>query len=216
MRSDAVSRMLVIAPTAPMRTRLETLAPEGSARVVASVGFSRGAWRRELHAARPDVLLVEGDAIELGPVLRELARTRHPPATVLLTDDPRGAWGGARRAGVRAVLPRTATAPEVNAAIEAAATGLIVLHPDVLARPRSDQDAAMPALRGVAPSALTAREMEILGMMAEGLGNKLIAARLGISKHTAKFHVAAILTKLQAGSRTEAVTLAIRNGLILV
>jgi len=61
---------------------------------------------------------------------------------------------------------------------------------------------------------LTARETEVLQLMARGLPNKIIAARLGISLHTAKFHVAAILAKLNASSRTEAVTLGARRGLV--
>ena len=51
-------------------------------------------------------------------------------------------------------------------------------------------------------------------MMAEGLGNKEIAARLAISEHTVKFHISSILAKLGAGTRTEAVTIGIRRGLI--
>ena len=53
-------------------------------------------------------------------------------------------------------------------------------------------------------------------MLAEGLGNKIIAARLGISSHTAKYHVASILAKLGAGSRTEAVTIGMRRGLVTI
>jgi two-component system, NarL family, response regulator YdfI len=216
MGSDAGTRILVVAPTAAMRVRLESLGTSSSARVVASISFSRGAWRRQLQEARPDLVLMEVEAVELESVLRALARGRYPPPTVMLTDEPRRAWGPARRAGVRAVLPRTATAAEVTAALEAAAAGLVVLHPAVLDRRHGDPDAALPALRGEATSALTAREIEILGMMAEGIGNKTIAARLGISDHTVKFHIAAIFMKLKAGSRTEAVTLGIRRGLILV
>ncbi len=61
---------------------------------------------------------------------------------------------------------------------------------------------------------LTRRELEVLGMLANGLGNKEVAGQLGISDHTAKFHVAQILAKLGAGSRTEAVMIAIRRGII--
>jgi DNA-binding NarL/FixJ family response regulator len=99
------------------------------------------------------------------------------------------------------------------------AAGLVVLHPEALAdalagRPRRE---ALPA-RAVADPAqpLTAREIEVLGMLAEGLGNKTIAVRLGISTHTAKFHVASILAKLGAGSRTEAVTVGMRRGLVVI
>jgi len=66
------------------------------------------------------------------------------------------------------------------------------------------------------PRELTAREIEVLAMLAEGLGNKIIAARLGISSHTAKYHVASILAKLGAGSRTEAVTIGMRRGLVTI
>ena len=62
--------------------------------------------------------------------------------------------------------------------------------------------------------ALTPREIEVLGLLADGASNKLIAHKLGISDHTVKFHVTSILSKLNAGTRTEAVTLGIRMGLV--
>ena len=67
-----------------------------------------------------------------------------------------------------------------------------------------------------APQALTPREIEVLTMLAEGLGNKAIARRLNISEHTVKFHVGSIFSKLNASSRTEAVTLGARQGLIML
>jgi DNA-binding NarL/FixJ family response regulator len=67
-----------------------------------------------------------------------------------------------------------------------------------------------------ASEALTPREIEVLAMMAEGLANKTIAYRLNISEHTVKFHVGSIFGKLGAQSRTEAVTLGIRQGLIML
>lgn len=63
---------------------------------------------------------------------------------------------------------------------------------------------------------LTRREREVIQMLAGGLGNKEIASRLAISEHTVKFHVASILDKLGAGSRTEAVSLGIRRGIVLL
>jgi DNA-binding NarL/FixJ family response regulator len=66
------------------------------------------------------------------------------------------------------------------------------------------------------PGPLTAREIEVLRMLADGAANKIIAWQLKISEHTVKFHVAQILAKLNAGTRTEAVTIGIRKGLILV
>ena len=98
-------------------------------------------------------------------------------------------------ASLRGVLPRDAGTGEILAAIEAVAAGLVALHPEALdalrrrGPARAASDPAQP---------LTARELEVLGMLAEGLGNKAIAARLAISSHTAKFHVAAIMGKLGA------------------
>ena len=74
--------------------------------------------------------------------------------------------------------------------------------------------APQPVAQSAAP--LTARELEVLRMLAEGAANKTVAWKLSISEHTVKFHVAQILSKLNAGTRTEAVTLGIRKGLILL
>jgi DNA-binding NarL/FixJ family response regulator len=70
--------------------------------------------------------------------------------------------------------------------------------------------------RSPAPESLTPREIEVLGLLVEGLSNKMIAARLGISDQTVKFHVAAICGKLGAANRTDAVRHAIRRGLVTV
>ena len=67
-----------------------------------------------------------------------------------------------------------------------------------------------------AGEALTPRELEVFAMLAEGAGNKAIAWKLGISEHTVKFHVASIMSKLSATSRTEAVAIGIRRGLIML
>ena len=125
-----------------------------------------------------------------------------------------GAWSGdARHQGVRAVLPSDASAAEILAAIEAAAAGLAVIDPRDLEALLS---AAAPQPVAESATPLTARELEVLRMLAEGVANKTIAWKLSISEHTVKFHVAQILAKLNAGTRTEAVTVGIRKGLILL
>jgi DNA-binding NarL/FixJ family response regulator len=130
---------------------------------------------------------------------------------IALSGDPAGLWVPAtRRLGLRAVLPLRATAQELAGAVCAVDAGLLVLHPDVLA----PSMAGDPAVASGTP--LTSREREILELMADGAHNRSIAARLAISRHTVKFHVASILTKLGARSRTEAVALALRSGLLAV
>lgn len=113
----------------------------------------------------------------------------------------------------RAWLPLNATAAELSAAISAAAQDLTVLTARQSARwlPGRTGDGERPT-RSIEP--LTNREMQVLRMLANGLGNKEIAHQLGISEHTAKFHVAQILGKLGASSRAEAVMLGIRQGLL--
>jgi DNA-binding NarL/FixJ family response regulator len=92
---------------------------------------------------------------------------------------------------------------------------MAVIHPQDLDSLLAST-APAPARADTESSALTARELEVLRMMAEGAANKIIAWKLGISEHTVKFHVAAILARLGASSRTEAVTTAIRKGLVLL
>jgi DNA-binding NarL/FixJ family response regulator len=138
---------------------------------------------------------------------------------VLLGDNPARWLGEALPPGVRAVMPRNVTPAEIIGAIEAVAAGLYVFHPSdldsvPLLRPREGEIA--PELAEPFVERLTAREIEVLQLLSEGLGNKEIAARLNISEHTAKFHVASIMGKLGATTRTEAVTLGIRHGLVMI
>jgi NarL family two-component system response regulator YdfI len=115
-------------------------------------------------------------------------------------------------------LRRDATPEEIAAALTAVAGGLItldrrfaplLLQPTIPLAPAPEQ-----FTRPEEP--LTARELEVLQLLAEGLPNKIIATRLHITEHTAKFHVSSILMKLGAASRTEAVTTAARRGLLML
>jgi len=122
---------------------------------------------------------------------------------VLLTADDAARWP--RNAQVSARLTPPVDFVKLRIAVEAAAHGLSVFEAAARFGPADDG----------APD-LTAREIEVLHLLAEGASNKVIARALGISAHTAKFHVASILEKFDAASRTEAVTSAIRLGLLLV
>jgi DNA-binding NarL/FixJ family response regulator len=113
-------------------------------------------------------------------------------------------------AGARGVLWRDVDGERLLAAVQAALAGATVLDEGM---------AALVLERKAGQSGgveLTPREAEVLALMAEGLSNKLIAVRLGISDHTAKFHVNAVLDKLGAETRTEAVVRAARQGLLML
>ena len=158
--------------------------------------------RIEVVSTEPDVVLAAG-------VRAGLAASFHAPIVALSAEAPSAESYGY---SVRAHLPPDSTASEILAAVNAVGQGLVVLTQAQAerlfpVRPRRND---LPRL----VESLTPREIEVLRLMADGLVNKEIADRLGISEHTAKFHVASILGKLQASSRTDAVAQGMRRGLI--
>jgi DNA-binding NarL/FixJ family response regulator len=152
------------------------------------------------------------------PALDALGAQRYtdqPRAAVILTDDTALPLLLAR-AGLRgwACLPRDADAEQLDLAVRSAEAGLVLLDLPLAVTSLSPVTAlAAPAVQS---EPLTPRELQVLNLVAQGLPNKGIARRLGISENTAKFHVASLCGKLGASSRTEAVTIAARRGLILL
>ena len=204
-RERSQGPIVVVADSALAAARVEALVRDAvSARVVIA-NLATVAAEDDggivILAMSPDAVLRALDA---------LSAARRGPSVIVLASEPREVWTAhARRAGVAAVLGQDASAEELAAAITATRAGLIALHPDAVeARPRAAAQA-----RG-APATLTSRELDVLEMMAEGMSNRAIAARLKISRYTVKFHVASLLGKLGVGSRTEAVTAGVRQGLI--
>jgi two-component system, NarL family, response regulator YdfI len=200
-----LTRLLIAATSPVVRAGLEALATSNPSLELA------GAFPdlASVEALRPDVVLAALSPADLAP-----AANGRAPSYVLLTGEAQPAWTAeALRLGVRALLPRDASAAEILAAVDAAAAGLAVVAPGDL-EPllhAGPQPQAAPET-----SVVTPREMEVLRLMAEGAANKTIAWKLDISEHTVKFHVASIFAKLNAGTRTEAVTQGVRRGLILL
>jgi len=204
----------------------------------AVVGTSApGSARQPSDAQRvPDVLLADLDGVDDAAVVESLVRAIAPErgVVVLLGDvaPTRGLRTGdmsrritgmvrdAEAAGLAfSALRRDAPVEEIVAGVTAVYGGLVALDRrlagELLAvRERLPLPAAETA--AVSGEPLTARELEVLQLMAQGLPNKTIALRLHISEHTAKFHVSSILMKLGAASRTEAVTIAARQGLLIL
>jgi DNA-binding NarL/FixJ family response regulator len=114
-----------------------------------------------------------------------------------------------------AYLSADVDAGALAAAVKAVAAGLTVLDPELISSTGFHLHSHVPPV-AAAGEALTTREREVLELVAAGLPNKAIARELGISEHTAKFHVGSLLAKFGAGSRTEAVTIATRRGLLAV
>jgi DNA-binding NarL/FixJ family response regulator len=204
-----VTRVFLIAASGRERERLAELLEDAGAEVVGSAASTESVTEELVESA--DVVMVEMNDEPLEEILeafQEFARDWH--VVLLTTRQGSPAWANqAIRAGVRAILPRHSNMVAVRAALEAVEQDLIVYAAGDDRLQRSDSD----VVDLVEP--LTGREREVLEMLAQGRGNKDIAGRLKISEHTVKFHVASILGKLGAGTRTEAVSIALRRGLIL-
>ena len=216
-------RTLVAAASPVVRAGLEALLT-GSASVTVVGTSSNESLADDIESYEPHVVLLAADASDrAAPNVASLASLSpdaeaRAPAIVLLVPNPTIAWtADALRAGARGVLPRDASGDEIIAALEAAVAGLATLPAELAVELASGTRTAVAArVRGGPTQPLTRREIEVLGMLAEGLANKNIAARLHISEHTVKTHVASILTKLDAFSRAEAVAIGARQGLILL
>jgi NarL family two-component system response regulator YdfI len=212
-----VIRVFIVAASPLIRGGLQSMLADSRFDIVGSAA-NLESFSGQLVDVEPDVVLVEAAADAHEELLNALedAELAQEYPVIVLSEQLKAAWlSKALRAGVRAVLPRDATPEQLRAALEAAAEGLVVVHP-------SELDTVLSATAG--PSAplddllepLTRREREVLQMISAGLGNKEIAGRLSISEHTVKFHVASILGKLGASTRTEAVSIGIRHGLVLL
>jgi len=212
-----VIRVFLIAALPLARAALQNRFKAQSVKIVGSA-TSIDALGGDLSDSQADVLLVDASGESPEAIIESLAYSElaaEIPVVVLTEATAPAVSAQALQAGIRALLPSEVPTDQLTAALQAAAAGLVVLHPtEIPAAFPTSASASQPLAELSEP--LTRREREVLQMLAAGLANKEIAARLHISDHTAKFHVAAILGKLGAATRTEAVALGIRRGLVLL
>lgn len=190
-------RIAIIADTLNRARHLATLLADDERLDIVDVRAANG----RTIGAPVDIVI----AVALSPAAVSQYR-----APLVLISDARPEFGR----NIRASLPLSASPSEVSAAIEAAANDLTVFTQEQVLRwiPSNHHTVELET----SAEELTPRELQVLRMMADGGGNREIATALGISEHTVKFHVAQILAKLDASSRTEAVSLGIRRGLIAI
>lgn len=215
MRRPAPLRVLVIARQPVTRAGLRALFTDrDDIHIVGQIGTVEGA-EDLAHEVGVETILAAtspSNPSEAATLLDFANRVGLP--LVLLIDTPLpGAPRTLLGTGGRGLLLPDATAEEVGAALTAVSQGLVVLAP-VFSTTFAPTTAALPDDALVAAESLSEREREVLRLLALGLPNKTIATRLSISEHTVKFHVGSILAKLNATSRTEAVTRAVRLGLL--
>ncbi len=209
-------RLLVLADDPLARAGLAALLGQQAGCQVVGQAAADADLAAEVEAARPDAVIWDLGWAPAAALERLAGQSvALPPVLVLLPDS--AAAGSALRAwqaGAAGLLHRNAAAAAMVAGAASIAAGQIVLDRDLaddLLLPPAPAPAAAPLVEP-----LTGRETQVLQLLAEGLTNRAIAQQLAISEHTVKFHVNAILGKLDAQSRADAVMRATRLGLILL
>ncbi len=207
--AEAPIRLLLVIDDRDARSRLSAQLAEHPDCVVLGALDADDDLPAAAATARPDALIWDlGDDPDASLAALAEAHDLRLPVVAIVQDERDGLR--ALAGGARGLLPRAVDAERLVIAARTAIAGLLALDPSVagLAEAPGHPEADV----GVEP--LTRREREVLQLMAEGLANKRIAERLGVTEHTAKFHVHTILGKLGTQSRTEAVVRAARLGLV--
>ncbi|MEA5502652.1 response regulator transcription factor [Halotia wernerae UHCC 0503] len=202
-------RVMVVATSPVVRAGLSAVVMSNPRLTVVGNAFDFDLIPKEVEQLQPDVVLLD---FSRNPQSGWDKLLLIPEEMLIIVEEIDSIdLETALRSGVRGILPSTSTELEIVAAVEAIAFGLVVLHPDFLdLLPMREKVVKNPV------QTLTPREIEVLGMLGFGLGNKAIAQRLHISEHTVKFHVSSIFQKLAVSTRTEAVTVGVRLGLIML
>ncbi len=213
-------RVAIVAPTLTVRIGLRTLLGSDERLEIVGEGVSledaASFGKHDTLSAEADVVILAGLSLSAQDLDDLASEALSHPAVLLIGDAPDEArklvelplraWG---------ILSPDVQPDELVASVHALAEGLVVATPAVLKkmiRPAATQTFNLEPL----VDTLTARETEVLQLMGVGYANKQIAAALGISEHTVKFHISSVFNKLDVSSRIEAVRVGIQRGLVVL
>ncbi|MDZ8052352.1 MAG: response regulator transcription factor [Aulosira sp. ZfuVER01] len=208
-------RVMVVATSSVVRAGLSAVVSSNSQLNVVGSASNLDTAIGEVGQLQPDVVLLDLGSNSQPSIWEKLLlfqEEQYPVGFLVLAEEIESIdLEAALRSGVRGILPGDSTESEIIAAVIAIADNLVVLHPDFLELlPIREKVATTPV------QTLTPREIDVLEMLGSGLGNKAIAKHLQISEHTVKFHISSIFQKLAVSTRTEAVTVGVRLGLIML
>jgi two-component system, NarL family, response regulator YdfI len=209
--------VLIFAVNAKLGRTLEQLPEQDSSISIVGIADDQRSFVRLADTFRPNVILTQG--VPIKEQLGEL-RVGHEDAAWVLFVESKSERASleALSAGASAILPLSANPVEIIATIKMVADGLAIFPQKLLTTlpSRAEIVDGQPGQTDSGRPRLSERERIVLTAMANGLSNKEIARRLGISFHTVKFHVASILEKLEVETRTEAVIKAAQLGLVML
>jgi DNA-binding NarL/FixJ family response regulator len=202
-------RVLLVAPSPALRAGLRSLLASDAR--VEVVGEAARLVDFDLDENEADIVIMLASNASFSDASTSLSTSfgltlPDSIAMLLLSDSPLPASDALRARPAWGILPTDASPEELLAAVHALAEGLIVGTRSLLL----PDEPLEPLARGP----LTDRELEVLNLLSKGLANKQMAAALGISEHTIKFHVSSIYSKLNATNRTEAIRAGLRGGWI--
>jgi len=211
-----ISRVMVIAALAARRSSLAQMTRQ-ALRNNAHVTSDSQLSLERFTAAGAELLLADLEASAPAAALIDfLASAPAGTDAIALIDNPDRSWvRAALSVPVHAILARDSDVDDLRLALQAADAGLVLLHP-TSARGLTATNFSETKNNDGLVEELTGRECQVLRLVSSGFGNKEIADRLDISEHTVKFHISSILSKLNVASRTEAVSLGIKRGIILI
>ncbi len=210
-----IIRVIVVAASPVIRMGLAAMLDDNPKLVLVKSVSDIDSGREEIVQLQPDVILLDYDENDYESILDF---SQFISATIILTDELEDInLGAVLAAGIKGILPQTSASSEIIAAIEAVASGLVALHPEVIDNLQLQKEANLYEQVDINRiQTLTPREIQVLQMLISGLSNKVVAQQLHISEHTVKFHISSIFQKLDVSTRTEAVAVGVRLGLIML
>lgn len=210
-----IIRVIVVAASPVIRMGLAAMLDDNRKLTLVKSVSDIDSGREEIVQLQPDVILLDYDENNYESILDF---SQFISATIILTDELEDInLGAVLAAGIKGILPQTSASSEIIAAIEAVASGLVALHPEVIDNLQLQKETNLYEQVDINRiQTLTPREIQVLQMLISGLSNKVVAQQLYISEHTVKFHISSIFQKLDVSTRTEAVAVGVRLGLIML
>jgi len=214
MTNSPIYTVIVIAVSPVIRMGLSAMLDDNPKLNMVKSGSDIDSLSDEIIQLQPDVVLFDWNSSDYESISQS---QQFISATIIFLSELEDInLGAILNAGVKGILPQTSTESEIIAAVEAVASGLVVLHPEVIDNLQLQKQTNLQEKSDINSQTLTPREIEVLQMLTPGLSNKAIAQQLNISDHTVKFHVSSIFQKLNVSTRTEAVAVGVRSGLIML